>query len=168
MKRTRLTKKQQVFAEEFLRTWKPADAARAAGYKHTSTGNKMLRSPLVAEYVNRRMTEISMETDEVLTRLTQQARVNIGDFLIFDGDDIKINQKAVKEYGYLIKGLTYSRHGKPNLLLHDAQAALTLIGKARRMFVDQIEETHKLDQTSVNIYIPANGREPGEGEHADD
>ena len=78
MKRTKLTKKQQVFVEEFLQTWKPGEAARRAGYKHPEVqGSKTLIKPLVAEYIDRRMSEISMETDEVLTRLTQQARVNL-------------------------------------------------------------------------------------------
>ena len=84
---------------------------------------------------------------------------------------VTLNWVKVKEYGYLIKGLSYSRHGDPILQLHDAQAALTLIGKARRMFVEQIEETHRVDQANVNIYIPSNGREPTpaieEEEHAD-
>lgn len=168
MQKKQLTKKQVVFVEEFLRTWKPAEAARAAGYKHPDVqGSQTLKRPLIAEYIDRRMAEISMETNEVLTRLTQQARLNMGDFLIFEGDKIKLNQKIVKEYGYLIKGLSYSRSGAPILQLHDAQAALTLIGKARRMFVEQIEETHKLDQTNVNIYIPANGREPAPVEEED-
>lgn len=169
MIRKKLTKKQQVFVEEFLRTWKPAEAARAAGYKHPDTqGCNILKAPLVAEYVNQRMSEISMETDEVLTRLTQQARVNLGDFLIvndwYDPDlkrtvkRVLVNWEKVIEYGYLIKELNWSRRGDPVLKLHDSQAALTLIGKARRMFVEQVEETHHLDQANINIYIPDNGR----------
>jgi phage terminase small subunit len=174
-----LTKKQKLFVENYLQLWKPSEAARQAGYKHgDQQGARMLKNPLIAALIDQRMREISMQTDEVLTRLTQQARVNMGDFLIeveiFDSDNvivekkIRLNWDMVREYGYLIKRLSWSRNGDPILELHDSQTALVQIGRARKLFVDQVEDTHHLDQTQVNIYIPGNGREiekqePAEG-----
>ncbi len=165
-----LTKKQKLFVELYLKLWKPSEAARQAGYKHPDqAGAHIMMQPLVAALIDQRMAEISMETDEVLTRLTQQARVNVGDFLIFEKRwnpktkvfEMKalVNWGVVKEYGYLVKRISYSRNGDPIVELHDSQAALALIGKARRMFVEQIEETHHLDDTEIKIYIPSNSRD---------
>jgi hypothetical protein len=180
MGRRALTKKQKLFVENYLRLWKPSEAARQAGYKHADQlGARMLKNPIIAALIDQRMGEISMQTDEVLTRLTQQARVNMGDFLIeVECVDPKtgrmfkkicLNWDMVSEYGYLIKRLSWSRNGDPILELHDSQTALVQIGRARKLFVDQVEETHHVDQTQVNIYIPDNGRdvekqEPVEGD----
>lgn len=166
-----LTKRQKLFVEEYLRTWKASEAARQAGYKHPDViGARLMTHPLISALIEQRMDEISMQTDEVLTRLTQQARVNLGDFLIITDwynpklkrteKRVSIDWDKVKSDGFLIKELNWSRGGNPVLKLHDAQSALTLIGKARRMFVEQVEETHHIDNANVNIYIPDNGRDP--------
>lgn len=170
MAEKKLTKKQKLFVELYLQLWKPSEAARRAGYKQPDTrGGQLMRQPQIAELIDQRMNEISMKTDEVITRLTQQARVNLGDFLIVTEHEdprtklkkelVRINWEMVKKYGYLIRELSWSKRGDPILKLHDAQSALTLIGKARRMFVDQVEETHHLDQANINIYLPDNGRQ---------
>lgn len=166
-----LTKKQKLFVELYLQLWKPSEAARQAGYKKADqAGAHLMKQPLIASLVDQRMAEVSMQTDEVLTRLTQQARVNLGDFLIIQDwynpktkhteKRVLIDWDKVKSDGFLIKELNWSRGGNPVLKLYDSQAALTLIGKARRMFVEQIEETHHLDNIEIKIYIPDNGRDP--------
>ena len=152
----KLTKKQQVFIEEYLTCWNATEAARRAGFAFPNkNGPQLLVNAGIREMINDRMKEKTMGANEVLQRLDQQARVNISTFISPDGS---LNMDAVKEYGYLIKKFSWNKFG-PVIELHDAQTALALIGKHYGLFVDRIEQIDQVSQTSVNIYIPDNGRD---------
>lgn len=158
-----LTRKQQRFIEAYLEYWDGARAARAAGFSYPDrAAYRLLRMPHVLDYIEARVKESAMGADEVLTRLTQQARLNAASFFTFawvpvekagtvvlgdDGEPLKryemtgVDWARVEEYGYLIKKVSYDRQGRVVLEFHDPQKSLELLGRAHKLFVDRSELT---------------------------
>lgn len=73
-----LTKKERIFADEYIKTTNATQSAIKAGYAENSasvTGSKMLRKPKVRQYIDAVMSERSKNTiataDEVLQYLTK-------------------------------------------------------------------------------------------------
>ena len=73
-----LTKKERIFADEYIKTTNATQSAIKAGYAENSasvTGSKMLRKPKVRQYIDAVMNERSKSTiataDEVLEYLTR-------------------------------------------------------------------------------------------------
>lgn len=73
-----LTKKERIFADEYIKTINATQSAIKAGYAENSasvTGSKMLRKPKVRQYIDAVMNERSKNTiataDEVLEYLTK-------------------------------------------------------------------------------------------------
>ena len=74
----KLTKKERIFADEYVKTTNGTQSAITAGYAENSasvTGSKMLRKPKVRQYIDEVMNERSKNTiataDEVLEYLTK-------------------------------------------------------------------------------------------------
>lgn len=83
-----LSGREEAFVEHYLATWNATKAATSAGYSaHTarSQGSRLLTRVDIAsrikERTNERLSELRMTSDEVLGRLTDAARVDMGDFL---------------------------------------------------------------------------------------
>ena len=147
--------KQVLFVEEYLKTFNATEAAKAAGYSPKtaySIGWENLRKPEIAEAIKRRLSETAMTSDEVLMRLADQARGDMGIFLAKDGDRITIDLVGMKEAGkaHLIKRITQTTRRRTtkdateeeattSLELYDAQAALVQIGKHHKLFTDKLE-----------------------------
>lgn len=75
---SKLTKKERIFADEYIKTTNATQSAIKAGYAENSasvTGSKMLRKPKVRQYIDAVMSERSKNTiataDEVLEYLTR-------------------------------------------------------------------------------------------------
>lgn len=98
-----------------------------------------------------RWREQLMSGDEVLGRLSQQARSSIADFIerrsypeigkdgLPTGAQIEsfgLNWDAVQEKGHLIKSITQTANG-PRLELHDGQSAIVNLGKYHKLFVER-------------------------------
>ena len=86
-----LSKKQRLFVEEYLQTWNATEAARRAGYKGNdvtlaSVGYENLRKPQIEEAIRLRLQESAMSADEVLMRLADQARADLGPYMSDDGE----------------------------------------------------------------------------------
>lgn len=78
-----MTRRQQVFIDEYLNCWNASEAARRAGYSTKSAkfiGKETLERPEVAAEIERRITDRGVKAPEVLLRLTEQARGDIGQF----------------------------------------------------------------------------------------
>jgi len=108
-----------------------------------------------------------MGSTEVLGRLSEQARVNIADFVTVklvptaliiplkkdeEGDEseepapieqdgfvqvVELNWDAIREKGHLVKSITNTKHG-PRIELHDGQSALINVGRTHKLFTDTI------------------------------
>lgn len=78
-----LTRRQQVFIAEYLNCWNASEAARRAGYsKKTarSQGERLLTNVDVAAAIEEAVAERQIKPAEILERLGQQARGEIGQF----------------------------------------------------------------------------------------
>ena len=153
-----LSFKQRRFVEAYLQTWNATKAAEIAGYKFPNKqGPQLLVNLGIKSVIDVRMRETSMQVNEVLKRLTQQASNEASAYIQQDGS-VDLAGLIADGKSHLIKGIKYDRRGNVVVEFYDAQAALALVGKAQRMFIEQVDMRQHLDQVAVNVYLPDNGR----------
>jgi phage terminase small subunit len=140
-----LTNKQMVFVEEYLRCFNAAEAARRAGYSENSArsiGSENLTKPDIQVEVKARLDELKMSADEVLMRLSEQARATPEIFLTLDKQSKTWKMDLNKTYRegnlHLIKSITFTPTGL-KVELYDAQVALVQLAKYHRLFEDRLE-----------------------------
>jgi phage terminase small subunit len=148
-----LSYKRRAFVEAYLQTWNATEAAGQAGYKHPNKqGPRLLVSVGIQDAIKARLSEMAMDADEVLVRLSQQATADISDFLKDGGG---IDWQKVKEKGYLIKSILHRKGQHTKIELYDAQSALALLGKHYRLFTERHEVDTKIEHVikgSIRIY----------------
>lgn len=160
-----LTDRHRLFVEHYLTHWNPAKAAIAVGYSPATavnTADMLLKKPQIRAEIQRRMSQAAMSANEVIARLSKQARGSLADFITITPDgpvfDFQKAQAAgqldlIKELKTKTKVLTVSTSGKGaggeegvesavlgvevDLKLYDAQAALKLIGQTYDLFGDK-------------------------------
>jgi phage terminase small subunit len=85
----KLTDKQRAFIEHYLRHWNATKAAIDAGYsekRRASSARRTCQNLLFRRQSRHRLAELKMSADEVLTRLTDQARGSIAPFMRTSAD----------------------------------------------------------------------------------
>lgn len=161
--KVKLSVKQRLFVEAYLVTLNATEAARRAGYRAKNDnvfgaiGAENLRKPKIKALIEQRLKEAAMGADEVLFRLTQQARApdptdfislrdlydvdKDGDFKLV-GKSLDIDLQRVYDLGLgpLIKSISQTGNGI-KIEFYDAQRALEMIGKAHGIF----REVHEID-----------------------
>lgn len=151
-----LTDRQTLFVEEYLACFNASQAARRAGYAPKTDrviGWRNLQNPEIAEAIRQRLAESAMTADETLMRLAAHARGDIDDCLDDDGRFSLDKARKAKKTS-LIKKLRIKETKRViddeevitqdiEFELHDAQAALQLIGRHHKLFVDRTELTGK-------------------------
>lgn len=153
-----LTNKQAAFIREYLRDFNATQAAIRAGYSNKtagSIGGENLQKPEISDEIKRLIAEKTMGADEVLTRLADHARGDMGDFLDIGPMGFVIDLDHAKQKGltHLIKkvklrtqtstsptGLETETHDM-EIELYDAQSALVQLGKHHKLFTDRSEIT---------------------------
>lgn len=159
-----LTPKQQLFIDAYLISFNATQAAIEAGYSEKtaySIGARLLKNVEISEAIRSRLQASAMSADEVLMRLAEQARNEHGKYITQEGA-VNLAQLIADGKGHLIKGIKETQFGR-NIEFYDAQAALGLIGKHHKLFVERTEVTGKDGkdlnlQTQVTFYLPDNGR----------
>lgn len=150
-----LNDRQTLFVEEYCKTFNRTQAAIAAGYSPKTAraiGAENLTKPDIAEAIRQRLNESAMTADEVLKRLAEIARGDLGDMLTVKGGDIVVDlAKAVTaQKTGLIKltqkttrttGETVIEDVVTSIELHDPLTALNLIGKNHKLFIEKAEVT---------------------------
>ena len=79
----KLTKRQQVFIDEYLKCFNASEAARRAGYSAHSarqTGSDLLNEAYISEQIQARLAEVHMSADEALKLQSDLAHVDVGFF----------------------------------------------------------------------------------------
>lgn len=170
----KLTAKHQAFISHYLTCWIGAEAARRTDptYKRPDqVAYEYLRIPEIQAEIQRRLVELKMGADETLTRLSDQARGSIADFIevsepsadmseATDMQDAKaiaggwrLSLVKAEQAGklHLIKKLKSGQWG-PEIELHDPQTALALLGKHHKLFVDKVEHTGADGQPLFKVY----------------
>lgn len=158
-----LSNKQKVFCAEYVKCWNASEAARRAGYSTRNAdviGSRLLVNVGISEVISRQLADIQMSADEVKVRLTEQARGSMADFV--DAETLKIDLETADKLGklHLLKSFSHTTGQFTDTVkieLYDAQAALALIGKMHKMFVDrsEVETTTRV----YNIDIGSDGKD---------
>lgn len=149
-----LTPKQQVFVNSYLATWNASEAARRASYANPGQqGHRLLKNVEIAEEIKRRLDDQTMTANEVLVRLTEQARGVHTDYISATGS-INVPLMVAENKTHLIKGIKETQFGKV-IEFYDSQAALVHIGKHHGLFSDKIEHSGSVDLV-VKGYVTVN------------
>ena len=125
VKELKLTRRRLVFLEEYIATWNATEAARRAGFKHPNTqGPRLLVNVCFQEALHKRMEEKAMRANEVLERLAQHAKINVGDFIrvkntvvttkngsTYEVEVLELNWDEIKARGHLIKSISSTAYG---------------------------------------------------------
>jgi len=140
-----LSSRQRAFIEQYLRCWNGAEAARCAGYAEKSAAqqaSRLLTIDKVQQAIAARLAELKMGADEVLVRLSEQARASMADFVSPDTDSISLIKAEAAGKLHLIKKFTHTVSEKSentSIELYDAQAALVQLGRAHGLFLDRTD-----------------------------
>jgi hypothetical protein len=174
-KKRKLTNKEMLFIEEYIRCWNGTRAAKLAGYSAKTAAEiayENMRKPEILKQIEERLKAIRMGTDEIYARLSAMARSNIADMVepydvpIVDDkgkhlgsrQSIRLTSEALERYGHLIKSITPTANGDYKIELYSKREALELMGKTWSIFVDR-DDKGKPIQPVVNVYIPKNDRD---------
>jgi len=152
-----LTNKQKAFIEEYLKDFNATRAARRAGYGGSAgvlaaQGSRLLKNAKVSARISERLRESAMMADEILMRLSEQARIDISDFLKEYG---AIDWEAVDKKGHLVKKIVHTKGKQSTIEVYDSQRALELLGKAHGLFKDRVDVTsgdEPLEPDKIIIY----------------
>lgn len=187
-----LTHKQRLFVDEYLgrANGNATRAATLAGYASPRTqGSRLLTNVDIQAALRQFYAEHAMGTQEILGRLSDQAR-GAGPYVrrtqATDSDEDAedglpglafVDLAAMERDGmlHLIRGIKPREHGQ-EIEFYDAQAALQLLGRNQRLFVDRtdlavsgglkvVSETTilSLDEDDVDsLAAAAEGAEAGE------
>jgi phage terminase small subunit len=154
--RLALSNKQQVFINEYLVDFNATQAAIRAGYSEKtarSIGSENLSKPDISAEIKRRIEERAMTASEVMIRLSDMARGDMGDFLDIGpmGFVVDLNEAKKRGLTKLIKkvklrtqtsvskeGIETETHDM-EIELYDAQSALVHNGKHLKLFTDQVQ-----------------------------
>jgi hypothetical protein len=140
-----LTGKQRLFVEFYLIHLNATKAAELAGYQGDYgslrvIGHENLTKVNIRSAIDKALAERVMGKHEVLSRLAEHARTDMGDFITIKHGlpffDLEKAEEAAKLR--LIKKFKNSENGI-ELELYDAQAALVHLGKYHKLFTDRIQ-----------------------------
>lgn len=167
------TDKERAFIENYLATFNISKAARDAGYSERSarsTGRDILQKPYIREMVEARLKESAMSADEVLARLSAQARATIADFLVVDKDGFAhfdFSKIEASESMHAIKKIKTKRSRRMvgagdnaeewedenvEVELYDAQRALEILGKHHKIYEDvQVGLTFTIEERTQKL-----------------
>lgn len=163
-----MTNRRRIFIDEYLKCWNASEAARRAGYKSRSNtaGSRLLSNVDIKAEIERRIDENAMTADEVLQRLGDMARGDMGEFLDIESMSYSLNLEKAQEKGltkliHKVKDRTVMNSNSKGdetevhtleLELYDAQAALVQLGRYHGLFTDRTEITGK-DGGKITIEI---------------
>lgn len=147
MSERKLTDKQALFIQEYLKCFNAAEAARLAGYKGRSDveGARLLVN--LSEYLETaRPSETVMTADEVLAELSLIARGDMGHFvddnslsINLTSDKARKNMRLVKKIKYVTQVNDDSQTDTVEFELYDKVKALELLGKYYALFKDRVQ-----------------------------
>ena len=149
-----LTRRQQNFVMHYLDCWNASEAARRAGYTGDADtiGPRLLGHVGVATEIAAGIAARGVTVPEVLQRLTDIARGDIGDFLTVDAAGaVKIDLTKHPDKLRLIKAV---RQNGAAIEMYDAQAALVALGKALGLLRENlnVQREEPLEITTRVVY----------------
>lgn len=152
--------KQQAFVEAYLRHFNASRAALEAGYSERtaySQGHRLLKKAEIRAAIESRIAAAAMSADEVLSRLSDMARADIGDFLDLDITKLKRHPQSrlLKRVKRTIKTRTIGEVEETTevieIELHDPQSALVQLGRYHRLWIDRVQQDDWRSQAIEDI-----------------
>jgi phage terminase small subunit len=163
-----LSDKHQAFCDEYLQCWSAAKAYKRVyptAKQNTcwSNGSELLRKTEVRAHIESRLKAKQMSADEVLSRLSDQAKASLEPFMVIGKDGLAsfdFSSDEARSQLHIIKRIKSRRtrrldgKGKNaeqwedeqvDVEIVDAQSALTTLGKHHKLFSDKLEVVHSLD-----------------------
>lgn len=155
----KLTAKQRAFVNAYIANgFNATQAAISAGYSEKtaySIGSENLRKPEIKQAISALFTEHGMGAGEVIARLTEHGRGDLGD--VWDESTGRVDWAKARATGKtaLIKRVktkttrvtredgTDIETFEDEIELHSVQTALQLIGKHHGLFIEKMEHTGK-------------------------
>lgn len=155
---TALSAKERRFVDEFAVDYKHKEAALRAGYSKNYPSINLLRNPCIKFCILSRQQEAKdlagINAGEVLMELHKLAFSDIGDFVEFDSDGIRIKSSEDVDTT-AISEIHQTQHGV-KIKLHNKTMALEALGKNLGLFTQKIEITGKDgDPIEHNIKVTA-------------
>lgn len=132
-----LTDREQRFVDIYVVCLNGSEAMRRvwaiegfAGKRPDQAAYDYLRNPEIRAAIDARLAESVMPPNEILARLTDQARVSVADFFTVKGRGLTLDLKKAADLGvlHLIKSYKKTRQGT-TVEFYDTQAALIQLGK---------------------------------------
>lgn len=157
----KLTNKQRVFIDEYLRCFNASEAARRAGYtsKANVIGSQLLANPNIKAEIQARLAEVHMSADEALKLTADIARGDVAQLMEVSSVGFNLDMSKAQAAGLtgLIKKVkqktvTYLAKKESEedrevteleIELYDRQAALRDILKIHGKFIEKHEHTGK-------------------------
>jgi phage terminase small subunit len=153
-----LSNKRQAFVNEYLVDFNATQSAIRAGYAKRSArqmANRLLTKDDIKAEIKARLEEKAMTADEVLRRLADIARGDIGELMDIESMSFDIDLQKAKEKGLtkLIKKVkqvtktTSNRDGEEEetniqeIELYSAPDALVQLGRYHKLFTDKTDIT---------------------------
>jgi len=155
----KLTNKQRIFIDEYLRSFNATRAAIAAGYSEKtafSIGWENLRKPYIKDEITARLRQSHMSADEALSRISGIANGDIGDLLDNNGllDIRQAKEKGLKRLLRKIKQKTITRIGKTDtdddMEITEIEFEMYSAHEAQR---DILKVGGSLKDTEININV---------------
>lgn len=137
-----LSDKHLEFVNWYLRLWNQTEAYRRVYPKSNprsarANAARLIANANVLKEIEHRKAELIMSADEVLTRLTEQARAAYSDYFNADGT-VDLDQMLADGKGHLIKKIKPTKEGL-EVEFYDAQTALTQIAKKHGLLTEKQE-----------------------------
>lgn len=180
-----MTDKQKIFCEKYIQCWNATEAARQAGYSGSddtirAIASENLTKPNIREYIDKRIQEVSMSTNEILHRLTEWGRGTVAPFLTDDNysEALSVNSDEAKKAIGLIKKIKQdetvlkSKNSNDEIVtkrrfeieLHDAKDAVDKLARIRGLYKDNLDITsggEKIQGSPIIAHNPK-GEKPDE------
>ncbi len=140
-----LTPKQRLFVTAYLANgFNATKAAKEAGYSEKtaySIGAENLTKPVIAAAIKKGLSDHAMGAEEVLARLADHARGDMGDFLAIRAGNAFFDLEKAEKVGklHLIKRYAFSRKTGMELELHDPQSALNTLARHHGLLKDRVQ-----------------------------
>lgn len=175
MSESELTLKQQRWVNAYIETGNATEAARLAGYKGDDNqlgvvGHGNLRKYKIRQFIEDRLSEERISSDEVLQILASQARTDVAD-LFDENGRFSIEHLRRNKLGHLIKKIRCKRtiegsgeDAKPvemiEVELHSSQAAIAQICKIKGWEQMPAVNDREYAREQWNGYLAANPEAP--------
>lgn len=133
-----ITRKRQVFIDNYLQCLNATEAAKRAGYSERtaySQGGRLLKNVEILTEIERRLREKHVSSDEALSLLGDMARGDIGDFM------------DITSVGFMLNLLDENNERKNTRLIRKIkQKTTTFLAK------NESDEDREINETEIELY----------------